>query len=94
MNALNAHHYDPLIAALKAGKTIQIKASEGEEWCDMKDVHFGADARFYRIKPSPPLRAYAVVYPNSDRNNLYWLESDALRNVRIGGVVVPLEQKI
>jgi hypothetical protein len=68
MNAQNAHEYLPLIYALANGKTIQIKATEWEDFEEYENIEFDADPSCYRIKPEPRtfemwLASSGVMYP-------------------------------
>ena len=74
MNAGNAHLFKPLVDALAACRTIQVKA--GDNWRDLEAPSFDGPPESYRIKPEP-IVTWAVVRPNRQIINILSVKSHA-----------------
>ena len=59
MNKDNAKQFLPLVQALAAGKTIQIKTFGSDGWDDLTSPSFAFEPGNYRVKPEP---AYTFKY--------------------------------
>ena len=70
MNKDNAHEYLPLVQALADGKTIQIKATEWEDFEEHENIEFDADPSNYRIKPEP--RKFEILVNTTLHSSYDW----------------------